>query len=182
MAFCGSCGAQAEDGLRFCPSCGKEMAAATPPQPQPQQQYQAPPQQQPYGQQQPYAQQYPQQPRPPQSDAEANKLMGVLGFLIFWLPLITGDYKKSPFVKFNVNQGVIMCALSVAYCVIAGILIAIGFATLFTGTPVIMVLFIIFACLLYLPVLALTVLGIVNAVKGQEKPLPVVGKLFVAFK
>ena len=61
MAFCGKCGQQVNDGVKFCPACGAPMAAVaptqeTPPQPAaaPQQQYQQPqPVQQPPQAQQP---------------------------------------------------------------------------------------------------------------------------------
>ena len=36
--------------------------------------------------------------------------------------------------------------------------------------------------LLYLPLVALCVLGIMNAVNGQMKPLPVIGKVFTLLK
>ena len=80
MAICPNCAAQVQDGVQFCPTCGKALSSAqeqNPPTQQnaPQQQYSPPPQQsydqqpspqQPYGQQpppqQPYGQQPPQQP------------------------------------------------------------------------------------------------------------------------
>ena len=71
MAFCGKCGQQVNDGVKFCPACGAPMAAAAPtpvapPQPAaaPQQQYQQPqPVQQP-----PQA----QQPQPAAGDTFSN--------------------------------------------------------------------------------------------------------------
>ncbi|MDR1891994.1 MAG: zinc ribbon domain-containing protein, partial [Oscillospiraceae bacterium] len=105
MTFCGNCGTQVQDGIKFCPSCGKEVAA-TPAQPQQQvqqQQYQQPVQQQ-YQQpvqqqyQQPVQQQYQQPGQAPGSDAEANKVMAILSYILFFSPLLTGAHKTSPFV------------------------------------------------------------------------------------
>ena len=44
------------------------------------------------------------------NDAEQNKMMAILSYIIFFIPLITGDHKKSPFVKFHVNQGTLLVA------------------------------------------------------------------------
>jgi hypothetical protein len=58
MAFCGNCGTQYQDGMRFCPRCG--AAAASQPMPPPPI-YAPPPQQAPYGYPPPA---YPPPPQP----------------------------------------------------------------------------------------------------------------------
>lgn len=85
-----------------------------------------------------------------------QKLMGVLCYLwILWLiPLLT-EHKNDPYIKFHINQGIVLSILSV----IVGIL---------SWIPVI-------GWLLGVGVFVLTVLGIINAVQLQEKPLPLIG-------
>ena len=31
--------------------------------------------------------------------------MAIIAYILFFVPLLTGDRKKSPFVKFHTNQG-----------------------------------------------------------------------------
>ena len=213
MAFCGSCGTQVQDGIRFCPTCGNDLAAASvapaaaPPQEQqyqpappppvqappppvqapppiqqapPQQQWQAPPQQQqwqapPQQQwQQPGQQPYPQ---PPQNDAEANKGMAILSYIIFFVPLIAGTHKTSPYVKFHANQGTVLAIFSVVFSIAMAILSAIFAAILVAARAYGIVALVtgLFSLLGFLP-LVLVIIGIINASKGVMKPLPVIGK------
>jgi uncharacterized membrane protein len=166
MTFCKNCGTQVQDGVKFCPACGKEVAVQTPAQPQYQQQ----------------AYQQPQTPQAPASDAQANKLMAILSYIIFFIPLITGDHKKSPFVKFHVNQGTLLAIVAIAYSIISAILSAVikvpvkvlGYSTGVYYTPgwLSAILWII-----SLGVFALCIYGIYNAATGKTKGLPVIGKL-----
>ena len=163
MAFCGKCGIQVQDGIKFCPSCGKEVGAA------------------PAGQAQPIQQQA------LANDAETNKVMAILSYILFFIPIITGDYKKSPFVKYHVNQGTILFGIEVAYGIISGILSAIirtpikvyGYSTGVYHTPgwLTTILWI-----LSLGIFALCIYGIYNAATGKTKPLPVIGDKFTIFK
>jgi len=90
MAFCGKCGTQIEDGLKFCPACGAEIAA------QPSQQYTPPVQEQAVA----------EAPVFDQADVEKNKFMAILAYIIFLIPLLA--VKDSPYVKFHTNQGLVL--------------------------------------------------------------------------
>ena len=205
MIFCGNCGAQVPDGVKFCPGCGQAVGEAqsapaqpvyqAPPQPEYQQQYQqpvyqAPPPQPEYQQQYQQPPQYPPQYPPQQQyaqqgyappvvpgapgydavrDAQDNKVMAILSYLIFFIPLLTGDHKKSPFVKFHVNQGTLLFIASIALSIVVTILNIIPF-------------FILFSWLFYFVPTIFCILGIVNAAKGEMKELPIIGKLFVIIK
>lgn len=179
MAFCASCGTQVPDDVKFCPTCGKPIEAAAAPQapypPQPPQPY-APQPQQPYGQPAPgyYAD-------PAMADAQQNKMMAIFAYILFFIPLITGDHKKSPFVKYHTNQGIILWIFGIAYGVLDAIIAAIFSAILVTtwrGWGAYGIITTILGLLWIIPGI-LMILGIVNAVQGKMKPLPVIGKFTI---
>jgi uncharacterized membrane protein len=155
MAFCSKCGTQVQDGVSFCPSCGGAVGAA--PAGQPQQQT-------------------------PVNDAEANKGMAVLAYILFFVPLLTGAHKTSPFVKYHTNQGTILFIFAVAFGVVEGILSAIlraifyNPATWYSGSWGLWGLISTLLNILWLAPTILCVLGIINAVGGKTKELPVIGK------
>jgi len=161
MAFCGSCGTQIQGGVRFCPTCGTEIAEQAP-------QAGAPNYAPPTGQGVP--------PQGNVNDAEANKGMAVIAYILFFVPLLAGAHKTSPFVRFHTNQGTILFILAVAWGVAESILHAIlrvVFLNAFTWGvygPLNTIL-----SALWLVPTALCVLGIVNAVNGKTEPLPVIG-------
>ena len=156
----------------------------------PQQPYNQPPQgnvppQQPYGQ--PYGQPpYGQPPQPPYGQPPAyqpiqsdnTKVFSILAYIgILWLVGLIAE-PHNPRVKFHVNQGIILTILAVALSVVISIISAILFAI----SPV---LFVISSLLWFaesVVVIVLMVLGIINASKGIEKPLPVIGSLFTVVK
>jgi len=89
---------------------------------------------------------------------EKNTGMAMVAYIVFFIPLLT-ESKDDPFVKFHVKQGL---TLFVAW-------IAMGFASMipligWTLAP-----------FLSLAMLALMVIGIMNAGKGEKKPLPLIG-------
>ena len=174
MAFCGNCGTQIQDGGKFCPSCGKEVVAAPVQQPQ----EPVPTYQQQEPQQQPVQQ-------APKSDAEENKVIAILSYILFFIPLITGDHKKSPFVKFHMNQGTIVFGLSIAFGIVSSILRSIFrvrrdmyyFAVSVTPGWLSAIIWV-----GNLAILALCILGIYHAATGKTKYLPVIGDKITIFK
>lgn len=93
------------------------------------------------------------------ADASANKWMAVLAYLgiLVFIPLFAA--KESKFARFHVNQGLILLICSVV----------IYFIGLIPGLSVI-------CRILDIAVAILAIMGIVNAVKGETKELPLVGK------
>jgi uncharacterized membrane protein len=91
---------------------------------------------------------------------QKNTGLAMVAYLLFFVPLLT-EQKNDPFVKYHVKQGFV---LFVAAC--ANMLIA-------TLIPVLFMLY----WLLSLGVLALLIVGLINASSGKEKPLPVIGHL-----
>jgi len=109
--------------------------------------------------------------------------MAIIAYIIFFIPLLTGDYKKSPFVKYHTNQGTILfivsVALNVAVSIVRGIL-----RTLFWNWfawPVYGLFNTALNVIMWAPMILL-IIGIINAVNGATKPLPVVGDKFTIIK
>lgn len=171
MAFCKNCGAQIQDDAKFCPGCGKAIDnAAAPPQEQSQAQSGYTP---------------PVVPGAPTQaefiDAHSNKGMAILSYIIFFIPLLTGDYKKSPFVKFHANQGTVLFIASAIFGVAYSIILAIFstvFLTVFHAWILWGAISMVFSCLWLLPTI-LCILGIVNAANGKMQPLPLIGKFTI---
>jgi uncharacterized membrane protein len=155
MTVCDSCGTQVQDGMNLCPTCGKAVA--------------------PQGQAFATA-------ASPAKDAEDNKLMAVLSYIIFFIPLLAGEHKKSPFVKFHVNQGTVLFVTMIAWGIVYGILSAIITALLFNplswsgaGVGIYGIVTTILSLVWLIPSI-LSIMGIVGAVTGKTKPLPLIGK------
>ena len=182
MIVCSRCKTQVQDGIRFCPNCGQDLFAQQ--QQQQQQGYQQP------GYQQNYQQNYQQAPGAQQpgnaaQDAQANKTMAILAYIVFFVPLITGDHRKSPFVKYHVNQGLLLFIVNAAYSFLYIFLTSVVkvrhdyFGIVYYSTPGWL------SVILYIPYLAiagLCVMGILNAVNGKMKPLPVIGDKITIIK
>lgn len=97
-------------------------------------------------------------------DAEKNKVFGILGYVIFFVPLIAA--KDSPFAKYHANQGLVLLLAWIA----ASIILAIGGFMPFVGP-----IFAIVHYAAYLVFLVFIILGIINAANGKCVPLPVIG-------
>ncbi|MDR1833739.1 MAG: hypothetical protein LBQ92_03695 [Propionibacteriaceae bacterium] len=117
-----------------------------------------------------------QQPVPPQqpagSDAEQNKVWGILAYIIFLIPLLAAP-KDSRFAKYHTNQGLWLVIVSVGGAIVWSILGLIPFLGAIAW---------IIALLWWIPILIFAILGIVNAANGKEVPLPLFDKLPVIIK
>ena len=101
------------------------------------------------------------------ADTNNNKVMAVLCYLwILWLVPLFTDAKNDPFVKFHINQGIILSIFSVVVWVIGFIPVLGGIVSWVGGVAL----------------LVLSIIGIINAVNMEEKPVPVVGTLFTVYK
>lgn len=118
-------------------------------------------------------------PGSPEADAQANKAMGVLAYLgiLFLVPIFSA--KDSPFARFHANQGLVLCIFEVGYFIVYMILSAILTALMFTSTAGFTIFGLLITLLgllaLIFPVFA--IIGIINAVGGKCKPLPVIGNI-----
>ena len=98
--------------------------------------------------------------KPQVDDVESNKVMAILAYIIFFIPLIAA--KDSNFAVYHATQGLVLFLTAVAVNVIGSIIPIIGWFFILT--------------LGNLAVLILAVLGIINAAKGLMKPLPLIGE------
>lgn len=97
-----------------------------------------------------------------------NTAMAVIAYILFFIPLLTGDAKKDPFVKYHTKQGLVLFLLAFLINVLGWI---IPFYFWFS-----------ISWILSLGVLILLIIGISNAVGGKQKPLPVIGNFADIFK
>lgn len=98
-----------------------------------------------------------------QGDADNNKAMAIIGYIIpilFFIPLVT-DAKNNPFAKFHANQQLVLFLFIIAVNVVGSILPIIGW---FLILPIGTIMIFVFA-----------IMGIINASKGASKELPLIG-------
>lgn len=102
-------------------------------------------------------------PQVDKADAEKNKLMAIVGYIIpilFFVPLIT-EAKNSPFAKFHANQQLVLLIAAIAVNVVGSVIPFLGwFIILPLGS---------------IALLVLAIMGVINAAKCEVKPLPVIG-------
>lgn len=144
MAYCNNCGAQLDEGAKFCPSCGTVQGSA---------------------------QQNASQAAPVLDDAQQNKAMGILAYLSFLVLVPLFAAQNSPFARYHANQGLVLFIAEVAYGILVSILTAVFWAISWTLGGIMSTLF----SLLWLAFLVFLILGIMNAAKGEMKPLPIIG-------
>ena len=148
MLTCKQCGTQVEDGVMNCTNCGASIEA-------------------PVQQNQPIdlsekfnefnntadtTSEYDAQ------DIEKNKVMAVLAYILFFIPLLAA--KDSKFARFHTNQGLVLFLGGIIASVVA-VIPVIGW---------------IVAPIAGLVITVLAVIGILNALNGRAKELPVIGK------
>lgn len=105
------------------------------------------------------------------ADTNNNKVMAILCYIgILWLVPLFTEHKNDPFVKFHINQGIILTIFAIVAEILAWI---IGFIPVLGG---------LFSWAVWIAIVVLFVIGIINAVNMEEKPLPVIGTLFVVYK
>ena len=201
MKFCENCGGQINEGVKFCSGCGRpvpEMNAAPAPNQAPAMSAEslmaAPNNEQAPGAPQNDINSSPVQPHeghqtPPGYQATDNtKTMSVLAYIIFFIPLLTGDHKKSPVVRFHTNQGTVLALCAIGY----GILFNILTSVIKISAPCVSALGYSFGTckvtpwwvttplsIISLGFVVLMILGIINAAGGKQKELPVIGKITI---
>lgn len=101
-------------------------------------------------------------PVTPQNDAEQNKVMAILAYILFFIPLIAAS--ESRFAKYHANQGLVLFLFFIIGNAIGAIL-----TVILIGICISIIVNIIW--FIYL------IIGIVNAANGEMKPLPGFGNI-----
>ena len=94
-----------------------------------------------------------------QKDSPKNTTMAFVAYIFFVIPLLT-DSKNDLFVKYHVKQSL-------------GLLIAWIAISIFSIVPIVGW---VFGPILAIAVLVLWFLGVLNALQGDQKPLPLIGE------
>jgi len=108
---------------------------------------------------------------PDPADVDKNKIFAVLAYLgiLFLVPLLAA--KESRFARYHTNQGVVLF-ISAIVCGIGGGILAFVLAFI----PIIRYVCCLIWPAVWIGVLALVIMGIINAAGGKCKPLPVIGQ------
>lgn len=94
------------------------------------------------------------------SDVEKNKVMAILAYIIFFIPLLAA--KESKFAMYHANQGLILFLAAVIINVVGAVIPIVGWLVVIP--------------LGNLAVLVWAILGIIKAAGGKVAPLPLIGK------
>jgi uncharacterized membrane protein len=100
--------------------------------------------------------------------------MAILAYILFFVPLLTGAHKESDFVKYHTNQGTVLFIAAVIYGIGYSIL-----SMILAFIPIIGWLLIMLLGLCSFGILALCILGIINAVNNKCVPLPFIGNFTI---
>jgi uncharacterized membrane protein len=91
-----------------------------------------------------------------QEDATNGKTMAMLAYLVFFIPLLMDDMKRNNFVMYHTEQAIVLLIFNIVAGIVGTITCGIGL-------------------ILYIPWLIFLIMGIMNANKGECKPLPGIG-------
>ncbi len=160
MAFCGNCGSNVADAVKFCPSCGTTISLAA---------SVASTSSNPGGAQAPAGP--PVLGQDDLRDAADNKVMAILAYLgiLVLVPLFAA--KESKFARYHTNQGLVLLIAGIIYLIGETIVSTICYAIFWQIGFVISTIL----ALVWWGFLALAIIGIIRAVKGEKKPLPLLG-------
>ena len=94
---------------------------------------------------------------------EGNKLLAAISYIgiLFLVPLLAA--KDDAFARYHANQGLVLFIANIA-AAIAGFIL--GFIPVIGG---------IISFIISIALFVLMILGIINALKGEMKPLPLIG-------
>ena len=178
MAFCGKCGTQMNDGVKFCPGCGAPNETAAPAAPATPVQEAPPVQQNPAPQQADFGAKMAALNNTAdttaefdKADIEQNKGMSILAYFgpLVLIPIFAA--KNSKFARYHSNQGLVLLLAAIAYGIVYGILSTIIYAISWRLGFIVSII-----GLVSILFTVLAIIGIINAVNGRAKELPIIGK------
>lgn len=93
-------------------------------------------------------------------DARKHRFISMLGYFIFFMPLILAPDSK--FARFHANQGLLLFIFFICIWILSSAIPLLGWLVIGPiGTLIL---------------LFLAIIGILNAISGRVKPLPFIGK------
>ncbi|HEY5123640.1 MAG TPA: hypothetical protein VIK14_07885 [Ignavibacteria bacterium] len=95
-------------------------------------------------------------------EIESGKGMAAVAYILFWLPLVIEEHRKNKFVMFHTSQSIVLVIASVICGIIAFITCGIG-------------------AILFIPIFVFQIMGLINALQGVAKPLPLIGQFAEKF-
>ena len=169
MKFCSNCGAQIADNAKFCSECGHavELKQETVTAENKTQDYQKKVESAVAD----FVNTNDETSGYDESDINDNKILALLSYLgiLFIVPLIAAPQSK--FAKFHANQGLVLFIACVVVGLAGSVLQAIAVVLGFLFLALVNILF----TAVGLVLLALIIIGIVNACQGKAKELPLIG-------
>ena len=172
MAFCGKCGTQISEDTKFCPGCGAPNEASPAPAPAPaavpadaDRQAELTAKLAALNNTADTTDQF------DRTDIEQNRAMAILAYFgpLVLVPILAA--KNSKFARYHSNQGLILLALAVVYGIAYSILSSIIYAISWRLGFIVSIF-----GLFSIVIAVLAVIGIINALGGRAKELPVIGK------
>lgn len=98
---------------------------------------------------------------PDAADVEKNKALAIVAYFIFFIPLLAA--KDSKFAMYHANQSLILLLAAIIVSIVGAIIPFIGW---FLIGPLGSIF-----------VFVLWIMGVLNAAKGEMKPVPVIGNI-----
>jgi uncharacterized membrane protein len=95
-----------------------------------------------------------------QTEGKKNTGMAIVAYILFFIPLLVDSAKDDPFVKFHVKQGLVFFLA----CAATGIFIMVPVIGWLAALP------------MYIFLTICWIIGILNAIQGKERELPLIGK------
>ena len=166
------------DGVKFCPSCGAPNEATAPAAPATPVQEAPPVQQNPAPQQADFGAKMAALNNTADTTAEfdkadidQNKGMSILAYFgpLVLIPILAA--KNSKFARYHSNQGLVLLLAAIAYGIVYGILSTIIYAISWRLGFIVSII-----GLVSILFTVLAIIGIINAVNGRAKELPIIGK------
>jgi uncharacterized membrane protein len=104
-------------------------------------------------------------------EIESGKAMAFVAYIIFFIPLLIEEQRKNKFVMYHTEQALTLVILWVIIWIAQAILSAIVFSISFH-----LYFLVVIINLLWIIPLVLWILGVINALTGKVKEVPIVGQ------
>lgn len=94
------------------------------------------------------------------ADIESNKVMAILAYILFFVPLLAA--RESKYAMYHANQGLLLFLTAVAINIVGGIIPLLGWLFIIPLGNICVFIF--------------AIIGMIHAANGKLQPLPIIGK------